>query len=186
MGLCYPSPPFCQLAKVLTKISLEGARLVLCTRDSGTTGERAAWRHWLEHMSVGRAKLPNGPIYVPEGFQETMPAPEWGSFLSIINGALNPVQVSDLDQDVLKELMAENKGLTLLDLNKRFQYSSVTTTSGGCFNEQETPAVPTPLADAHNHLNDIASSIPPVEPQVLTLKHNAFLTQLLMEVMALG
>ena len=33
MGLCYANPPFSQLAKVLTKIALEGARVVLCTPD---------------------------------------------------------------------------------------------------------------------------------------------------------
>ena len=31
MRLCYPNPPFSQLAKVLTKIALKGARVVLCT-----------------------------------------------------------------------------------------------------------------------------------------------------------
>ena len=31
MGLCYANPPFSQLAKVLTKIALKGARVVLCT-----------------------------------------------------------------------------------------------------------------------------------------------------------
>ena len=34
---------------------------------------------------MGRTKLPNSPIYVPEDSQETMPAPEWGSFLSIVD-----------------------------------------------------------------------------------------------------
>ena len=31
-----------------------------------------------------------------------MPAPEWGSFLSIVDGSLNPVPVSDLDEDLVK------------------------------------------------------------------------------------
>ena len=31
MRLCYPNPPFSQLAKGLTKIALKGARVVLCT-----------------------------------------------------------------------------------------------------------------------------------------------------------
>ena len=31
MGLCYANSPFSQLAKVLTKIALKGARVVLCT-----------------------------------------------------------------------------------------------------------------------------------------------------------
>ena len=41
MGLCYANPPFSQLSKVLTKIALEGARVVLCTPHWGTTGENA-------------------------------------------------------------------------------------------------------------------------------------------------
>ena len=41
MGLCYANPPFSQLAKVFTKIALEGARVVLCTPDWSATGEDA-------------------------------------------------------------------------------------------------------------------------------------------------
>ena len=66
MGLCYANPPFSQLAKVLTKIALEGARVVLCTPDWGTTGDHAYSRRLLDPMNVGRTKLPIGPIYVPE------------------------------------------------------------------------------------------------------------------------
>ena len=186
MGLCYANPPFCELSKVITKIALEGARVVLCTHDWGTTGEHAYWRRLLDRMTTGRTKLPNGPIYVPEDSQETMPAPGWGSFLSIADGARNPVPVSDLDQVVLKELMAKNKGLTLLDLKKRSEYSSVTTMSGECSDEREAPAVSTPLADADNRLTDIASVIPPVDPEAGTLKHRVFPAQLLMEEVDLG
>ena len=42
------------------------------------------------------------------------------------------------------------------------------------------------MADVDDHLSEIASSIPPVDPEVLTLKHNAFLVQLLMEEVDLG
>ena len=112
MELCYANPAFSKLAKVLTKIALEGVRVILCTPDWGTRGEQAYWRRPLDHMTVGRSESPNGSIYVPEDSQETMPAPEWGSFLSIVDGSLNPVPVSDLNQVVLKELMAENQGLT--------------------------------------------------------------------------
>ena len=82
MGLCYANVAFSQLAKVLTKIALEGARVVPCTPGWGTTAEHAFWRRMLDRMTVGRTELPNGPIYVPEDTQETMPAPEWSSFLS--------------------------------------------------------------------------------------------------------
>ena len=132
-------------------------------------------------MTVGRTEHPDSPIYVPEDVQETMPAPEWGSFLSIVDGSLNPVPVSDLDQVVVKELMAGNQGLTLLDLKKRSEYSSGITTSGECSAEQGTLAVSTPLADADNHLRDIASAKPPVDPEVLTLKHSTFLAQLFLD-----
>ena len=140
----------------------------------------------MDRMTVGRTELPNGPIYVPEDSQETMPGPDRGRFLSIVDGSLNPAPVNDLDQVVLKELMADHRGLTLLDLKTRSEYSSVTTTSGECSDEQETPAVSTPLADADDRLSDIASAIPPVDPEVVTLKHSAFLAQLLMDEVDLG
>ena len=160
--------------------------MVLCTPVLGTTGEQAYWRRLLERMTVGRTELPNGPIYVREDSQKTMPAPEWCSFLSIVNGSLNPVPASDLDQVVLKEWMAENRGLTLLDLKKRSEYCCVTAMSGECFHEQETPAVSTPLADAEDHRSETTSAIPPVDPEMATLKHSAFLTQLLMDEVDLG
>ena len=159
-ALCYADPSLSQLAKVPTKIALEGARVILCTPDWGTTGEHTYWRCVWGRMTVGRTEVPNGPIYIPEDSQETMPAPECGSFLSLVDASLNPVPVSDLDQVVLKELMAENRGLTLLDLKKRSEFSSVTSTSGECSDEQETPAVSIPLADADDRLSEIASAIP--------------------------
>ena len=58
-------------------------------------------------MTVGRMQLPDGPIYVPEDPDTPMQAREWTSVLSI---------VCDLDQVLLKEVMAENRGLTFLDL----------------------------------------------------------------------
>ena len=115
-----------------------------------------------------------------------MPAPEWGSFLSIVDGFLNPVLVSDLDQVVLKELMAENPRLTLPDLKKRSEYSSVTTMSGEFSDEQETPAVSTPLADVDDQLSEFPGAIPPAHPEVLPQTHSAFLAQLLMDEVDLG
>ena len=82
--------------------------------------------------------------------------------------------------------MAENRGLTLLDLKKRSEDSLVTTTSGECSDEQETPAVSAPFADADDRLSDIASAIPLVDPDIVTLKHSASLAQLLMDEVDLG
>ena len=74
MELCYANPPLSRLSKVLTENALEGARVVLCTPDSGTTGEHAYWRRLLDRMTVGRIELPNGPVYVPQDSQRTVPA----------------------------------------------------------------------------------------------------------------
>ena len=115
-----------------------------------------------------------------------MPAPQRGSLLSIVDGCLNPVPVSDLDQEVLNELMSKKRGPTILVLQKRSEYSSVTTTNYDWFDGQETPAAHTPGADADAHLSEIASSIPPVDLEVLTLKHRAFVAQLLLEGVDLG
>ena len=115
-----------------------------------------------------------------------MPAPEWGSFSCIGDGSPNPAPISDLDQIVLKEPIAQTRGHTLFDLKERSEYSSVTTTSGECSVEQETPAVSTALADADVHLSEITTAIPTVDPEVLTLKQSAFVAHLLMDDVDLG
>ena len=97
MGLAYANPPSSLLAKVLTKIAYEGVRVVMCTPDWGCSGEHAYWRCMLDRMTVGRVQLPDGPIYVPEDSDTAMQAPEWASFLSIVDGSLNPVPLCDLD-----------------------------------------------------------------------------------------
>ena len=76
-------------------------------------------RQLLERMTVGRVQLPDGPIYVPEDGDTAMRAPEWASFLSIVGGSLSPVPLCALDQVLLKEVMVENRGLTLFDLKKQ-------------------------------------------------------------------
>ena len=110
MGLACANPPFSLLAKVLTKIAYEGGRVVMCTLDRGCSGEHGYWHRTLDRMTVGRVQLPNGPIYVPENSDTAMQAPEWASFLSIFDGSLHPVPLCDLDQVLLKEVMAENRG----------------------------------------------------------------------------
>ena len=118
MGLAYANPPFSLLAKVLTKIAYEGGRVVMCTPDWGCSGEHAFWRQLLDQMTVGRAQLPDSPICVPEDSDTAIQAPEWAGFVSFVHGFLNPVPLCDLDQVLLKEVMAENRGLTLFDLKK--------------------------------------------------------------------
>ena len=68
MGLCYANPPISQLAKVLTKSALEGARVVLCTPERMLL---------LDLLTVDRTKLPTSPIYVPADSEKTMPVLNW-------------------------------------------------------------------------------------------------------------
>ena len=118
MGLAYANPPFSLLAKVLTKIAYEGGRVVMCTPYWGCSGEHAYWRQLLDRMTVGRVQLSDCPISVLEDSDTAVQAPEWATFLSIVDGSLNPVRLCDLDQGLLKEVMAEYRGLTLSDLKK--------------------------------------------------------------------
>ena len=163
MGLAYANPPLSLLAKVLTKIAYEGGRVVMCTPDWGCSGEHASWRGMLDRMTVGIVPLPDDPIHVPEDPDTAMQAPEWASFLSIVDGSLNPVPLCDLDQVLLKEVMAENRGLTLSDLKKRSpEHLSATLT--GCESPDGDLEPAAVKEDADDQLSEIASSIPPVDP----------------------
>ena len=88
----------------------------MCTPDWGCSGKHSYWRQLLDLKTVGRVQLPDSPIYVPDDSDAAMQAPKWASFVSIVHGSLNPVPLCDLEQVLLKEVMAENGGLTLLDL----------------------------------------------------------------------
>ena len=104
--VCVVLHPFLQVRGIYQEFGFGSApfRLGIWT---GTLAEHTYWRCRLDRMTVGRVQLPNSPICV----LETMQAPEWPSYLSIIDGALNPVPLCDLDQPMLKEIMAENCGL---------------------------------------------------------------------------
>ena len=131
MGLACANPPLSLLSKVLTTITYQGGRVVLCTPDWGCSSEQTYWRQLLDRMTVGRVQHPDSPVYMPEDSDITMQAPEWTSFLSIVDGSRNPVALCDLDQVLLKDVMAKNPGLTRLDLKKRSpEHTSATLT--GC------------------------------------------------------
>ena len=134
----------------------------------------------LNGMTVGRLQIPYGPIYVPRDSDTAMQAAEWASFLSIVDGSLNPVPLCDLDQVLLKEVMAKNRGLTISDLKNRSpEHLSATLTECESPDGYQEPAAVT--EDADNQLSEIASTIPPVDPSCVDLKHSSFLAKLLLE-----
>ena len=125
-------------------------------------------------------QLPDGPIYVPEDSDTAMQSPEWASFLSIVDGSHNPVPLCDLDQVLLKEVMAENRGLTLFDLKKR-SAEHISATLTGCDPHDDDLEPAAVKEDANDQLSEITSSILPVDPSCVELQHSAFLAQLLLE-----
>ena len=152
----------------------------MCTPDWSCSGEHAYWRRMLDRMTVGRVQLPDGPIYVPEDSDTAMQAPECASFVSIVDGSLNPVPLCDLDQGVLKEVMAENRGLTLSDLKERPPEHLSATLTGCEFPDGHLKPAAV-KEDADDQLSEIASTIPPVDSSCVELKHSAFRAQLLLE-----
>ena len=109
-----------------------------------------------------------------------MQAPAWASFLFIVDGSLTPVPLCDLDQVLLKEVMAENRGLILSDLKKRSpEHLSATLT--GCESPDGYLEPAAVKEDADDQLSEIGSNIPPVDPSCVQLKHSAFLAQLLLQ-----
>ena len=109
-----------------------------------------------------------------------MQAPEWASFLSIVDGSLKPVPLCDLDQVLLKEVLAENRGLTLSDVKKQSpEHLSATLT--GCESPDGYLEPAAVEEDADDQLSEIASTIPPVDLSCVELKHSAFLAKLLLE-----
>ena len=185
MGLVYANPPFCLFAEILTKIAYEGSRVVICTPDWGCSGDHAYWRRLLDRMTVGGLQLPDCPIYLPEDSHTAKQAPEWACFFSIVDGSLSPVPLCDLDQVLLKEVMFENRGLTLFVLQKRSP-EHLPATLTGCESPDGHLEPAVVREDADDQLSQIASPIPPVDPSCIELKHRAFLAQLLLEEVDLG
>ena len=93
---------------------------------------------------------------------------------------VNPVPPCDLDQVLLKDVMAENRGFTFFDVEKRSpEHLSATLT--GCESHDDDLEPASVKEDADNQLSEIASSIPPVDPSCVELKNSVFLAQLLLE-----
>ena len=98
----------------------------------------------------------------------------------MVDRSLDPLPLCDLDQVLLKEVMAENRGLTLSDLKKQSpEHHSATLTGTESCNDELVPAIV--REDADDQLSEIVNSIPPVDRSCVDLKRSAFLAQQLVE-----
>ena len=80
---------------------------------------------------------------------------------------------------LMKEVMAENRGLTLSDLEKR-SLQHLSATLKGCESPDGYLEPAAVKEEAHDQLSEIASTSPPVDPSCVELKHSGFLAQLLL------
>ena len=65
--LCWASPPWVYLEKMVTNASLDRAQVVVICPDWGQTGEAAAWQPFFDRMTKVRVPIPGVPLYLPDG-----------------------------------------------------------------------------------------------------------------------
>lgn len=102
LGLCYANPPFSMMSRVLTKIVMDQALVVLVTPDWMPTGQVKYWKNLLDAITVRQVSLPQVPLYVRDGGHEPLPAPSWSSSLSLCDG--RKANMSQLDPVLVKWL----------------------------------------------------------------------------------
>ena len=73
----------------------------------GFRGCRTQWNHQFHPIPVSM-RAAQSPLASTQFFVLCVFCVQWASYLSIVDGALNPVSLCDLDQPMLKEVMAEN------------------------------------------------------------------------------
>ena len=121
-----------ELGKGLTKVALEGSRMVLCSPDWGAHGENEYWRTLLDKPTLTPIQMPDQAIYVPLGRKTPIRKPGWGGVLSVVDGGLAPVPWEDLDPAMVQEIQHESSGYTPDVLQNQVQpRDAVETTPGG-------------------------------------------------------
>ena len=108
---------------MLTKAAYEGARLVVCTPDSGPTGRNTCCRNLLERLVVSTITVPDMAIYIAKGDQKPFKKPDWTSHLSLIDGKINCVPCEDLDYLLLSCCMNTRGGVWMTRRKKSLPIS---------------------------------------------------------------
>ena len=151
-GMGYGNPRFSELGKVLTKVALEGSRMVLCSADWGAHGGNEYWRTLLNKLTLSSIQLPDDAIYVPLGRKTPIGKPGWGSMLSVVDGSPVPVPSEDLDPTLVQQVQRESSGFTLDVLKNQLRpRDAVETTPGGeeyVVSDTVAPNSPCPVSDS--------------------------------------
>ena len=80
----YANPPFSQMEKVLTKVALEGARVILVVPEEGKWMKKA-WRELLTKLTITQVRLPDVPMYKVDYGVELLPAAKWRTNLCLVD-----------------------------------------------------------------------------------------------------
>ena len=126
--LCRANPRWSLLEKMVTKVALHRAPVVVICPDWSQTGEAAAWRPFFDRMTKVRVPIPDVPLYLPDGATSPLPAPRWGSIASLIDGNDCDISLEQLNPQVVKFFHRVNCGLTRSDLLKRYRHNTPATT----------------------------------------------------------
>ena len=119
--MAYGNPRFSELGKVLTKVSLERSRMVLCSPDWGAHGGNEYWQTLLDRLTITSVQLPDEAIYVPLGRKTPIGKPGWGSTLSVVDGGLTSIPWEDLDSTLVETIQRETDGLAVDDMKDRLR-----------------------------------------------------------------
>ena len=95
------NPPFSKIARAVTKVALEKAKVVMVTPDWGVFGPTGYWRKLLDRLTVRRVDLPDVPIYEKFGDASLLlPKPHWQTMLSVLDGGVNLVSALELANEL--------------------------------------------------------------------------------------
>ena len=139
--LCWANPPWSHLEKMVTKAFLDRAQVLVICPDWGQTGEAAAWRPFLNRMTKVRVPIPDVPLSLPDGATSPLPAPRWGSIVSLIDGNDFDISLDELNPHLVKFLHRVNRRLSRSDILKRYRHDTPATTPK---DESEVPEMHPP------------------------------------------
>ena len=110
LQLCWANPPWSDLQKMVTKAVLDRAEVVVICPNWGQTGEAASWRPFFDRMTEVRVRIPDVPLYLPDGATSPLPAPHCRSIAYLIDGNDCDISLDELNHQVVKFLHRVNRG----------------------------------------------------------------------------
>lgn len=136
----WANPPFSKLARAVTKVALEKARVIMITPDWGTNGINGYWRRVLDRLTVKRFVLPEVALYEKFGNPEKLlPKPHWSTLISILDGAISQVDDAELDPSIVKLIKKKAKGWGREELKARVHEKFSSEVMETTFPENVTP-----------------------------------------------